>query len=100
MRLASSRVTTCCCAAIVDAQGKSRGFINGSPATASQLREVADHLVDIHGQHAWQGLTRPAAVRALLDEQAGVAPQPLADAFTAWKDAAELLAAPAPSRTN
>jgi len=77
---------------IVDAQGKSRGFINGSPATASQLRQVADHLVDIHGQHAWQGLTRPVAVRALLDEQAGVDPQPLASAFAAWKDAAELLA--------
>jgi DNA repair protein RecN (Recombination protein N) len=61
---------------IIDSQGKSRGFINGSAATAAQLREVADHLVDIHGQHAWQGLTRPAAVRALLDEQAGVDPRP------------------------
>jgi DNA repair protein RecN (Recombination protein N) len=77
---------------IVDAQGKSRGFINGSPATASQLREVADHLVDIHGQHAWQGLTRPAAVRALLDEQAGVGTQAVASAFTAWKDATTALA--------
>jgi DNA repair protein RecN (Recombination protein N) len=48
----------------VDAQGKSRAWINGSPATVAQLREAADHLVDIHGQHAWQGLTRPAAVRA------------------------------------
>ena len=77
---------------VVDAQGKSRGFINGSPATASQLREVADHLVDIHGQHAWQGLTRPAAVRALLDEQAGVNTQAVAAAYAAWKDAASALA--------
>ena len=38
----------------------------------AQLREAAEHLVDIHGQHAWQSLTRPAAVRALLDAQAGV----------------------------
>jgi DNA repair protein RecN (Recombination protein N) len=76
---------------IVDAQGKSRGFINGSPATASQLREVADHLVDIHGQHAWQGLTRPAAVRALLDEQAGVNTLAVASAYAAWKDAAAAL---------
>ncbi|MDP3412394.1 MAG: AAA family ATPase, partial [Polaromonas sp.] len=36
----------------VDAQGKSRAWINGSPATATQLREIADLLVDIHGQHA------------------------------------------------
>jgi hypothetical protein len=56
----------------VDAQGKSRAWINGSPATLAQLREAAEHLVDIHGQHAWQSLTRPAAVRALLDAQAGV----------------------------
>ena len=36
----------------VDAQGKSRAWINGSPATVAQLREAADHLLDIHGQHA------------------------------------------------
>ncbi|MBT9596341.1 MAG: DNA repair protein RecN [Vitreoscilla sp.] len=77
---------------IVDAQGKSRGFINGSAATAAQLREVADHLIDIHGQHAWQGLTRPAAVRALLDEQAGLDTRALAEAFDAWRRASEALA--------
>lgn len=77
---------------IVDAQGKSRGFINGSAATASQLREVADHLVDIHGQHAWQGLTRPAAVRALLDDQAGVDTRAMAAAWARWRDAVQALA--------
>ncbi|TDM08634.1 MAG: DNA repair protein RecN [Ideonella sp. MAG2] len=77
---------------VIDAQGKSRGFINGSPATLTQLRELADHLVDIHGQHAWQGLTRPASVRALLDEQAGLDTQALAHAFARWRDATEALA--------
>src|ERR1700754_2546070 len=38
----------------IDAQGKSRAWINGSPATVAQLRETADSLLDIHGQHAWQ----------------------------------------------
>lgn len=71
----------------VDAQGKSRAWINGSPATVTQLREVADHLVDIHGQHAWQSLTRPAAVRALLDTQAGIDGRPLAAAWQAWRTA-------------
>ena len=47
----------------IDAQGKSRAWINGSAATLAQLREAADHLVDIHGQHAWQSLTRAASVR-------------------------------------
>ena len=71
----------------VDAQGRSRAWINGSAATVAQLREVAEHLVDIHGQHAWQSLTRPAAVRALLDEQAGIDAAPLASAWQAWRAA-------------
>ncbi len=71
----------------VDAQGRSRAWINGSAATVAQLRELAEHLVDIHGQHAWQGLTRPAAVRALLDRQAGIDGAPLAAAWAAWRQA-------------
>ena len=47
----------------VDAQGKSRAWINGSAVTATQLKEFAGQLVDIHGQHAWQSLTRPGARR-------------------------------------
>jgi DNA repair protein RecN (Recombination protein N) len=77
---------------VIDAQGKSRSFINGSAATASQLREVAEHLVEIHGQHAWQSLTRPSAMRELLDTQAGIATAPMASAFAAWKAAQEALA--------
>jgi DNA repair protein RecN (Recombination protein N) len=75
----------------IDAQGKSRAWVNGSPATVSQLREAADHLLDIHGQHAWQRLTRPAAVRELLDSQAGVDTRAMADAWTRWKAAGEAL---------
>ncbi|TNF56474.1 MAG: DNA repair protein RecN, partial [Burkholderiales bacterium] len=37
----------------VDTEGRSRAWINGSPATLTQLRTLADGLVDIHGQHAW-----------------------------------------------
>ena len=76
----------------VDAQGRSRAWINGSPATLAQLREAADHLVDIHGQHAWQGLTRPAAVRALLDAQAGIDGAPMAARWSAWRAAQATLA--------
>ncbi len=75
----------------VDAQGKSRAWVNGSTATLAQLREAAEHLVDIHGQHAWQSLTRPAATRALLDEQAGVDTAPLSAAWHQWRLALQKL---------
>ena len=77
----------------IDAQGKSRAWINGSTATIAQLREAADALVDIHGQHAWQSLTRPAAVRSLLDGFAGIDGTPLASRWAEWKRAAEALEA-------
>jgi len=75
----------------IDAQGKSRAWVNGSPATIAQLREAADYLVDIHGQHAWQSLTRAPAVRALLDAHGEVDTKALAGAWTAWKDAVRTL---------
>jgi DNA repair protein RecN (Recombination protein N) len=75
----------------IDSQGKSRAWVNGSAATLSQLREAADRLVEIHGQHAWQSLTRPAAVRELLDAQAGADSGALASAWSNWKAAREAL---------
>ena len=75
----------------IDAQGRSRAWINGSAATLAQLREAADHLVDIHGQHAWQSLTRAAAVRGLLDAYAGIDTDPLTAAWGARKNATDAL---------
>ena len=69
----------------IDAQGKSRAWINGSAATATQLREVGDCLVDIHGQHAWQSLTRPDAVRGLLDAYSGIETKALAVLWQEWR---------------
>jgi DNA repair protein RecN (Recombination protein N) len=76
----------------IDSQGKSRAWINGTPATATQLRELADQLVDIHGQHAWQSLTRPDAVRGLLDAYAGVTTQALQQLWQRWRTAQKTLA--------
>jgi DNA repair protein RecN (Recombination protein N) len=56
----------------VETAGKSRAWINGQPATLSQLKEIGEHLVDIHGQHAHQALLRPNAQRQLLDAHAGL----------------------------
>ncbi len=75
----------------IDAQGKSRAWINGSPATATQLREAGDQLVDIHGQHAWQSLTRPQAVRGLLDGYAGLDTARLGALWQAWRGALSTL---------
>ncbi len=58
---------------VVDSSGRSRAYVNGMPATATQLRELGEFLADIHGQHAHQALLRPDAQRALLDEHAGLA---------------------------
>ncbi|HAJ11374.1 MAG: DNA repair protein RecN [Hydrogenophaga sp.] len=69
----------------VDAEGRSRGWINGSAATMAQLKAAADHLVDIHGQHAWQSLTRPEAVRQLLDAYAGVDTSRATQLWSAWR---------------
>ena len=76
----------------IDLQGKSRAWINGSAATATQLRLVADHLVDIHGQHAWQSLTRPDAVRGLLDSYAGILTETLSHRWSQWREAQKSLA--------
>lgn len=76
----------------VDITGKSRAWINGSPATAAQLRELGEQLIDIHGQHAWQSLTRPDAVRGLLDAYAGIDVKPLKAAWHSWRQALQTLA--------
>ena len=75
----------------IDATGKSRAFINGSPATATQLRELGELLLDIHGQHAWQSLTRPDAVRQLLDGYARADTQPVRHAWQAWRESRQAL---------
>ena len=69
----------------VDTQGKSRAWVNGSQATATQLRALGEMLLDIHGQHAWQSLTRPDAVRGLLDAYAGLSTDALKTAWQAWR---------------
>lgn len=72
---------------LVDKTGKSRAWINGSPATATQLRELGEQLLDIHGQHAWQSLTKPESLRGLLDAYAQLDIHPLTQAWHHWREA-------------
>ena len=76
----------------VDLHGKSRGWINGSPATATQMRAIGEQLIDIYGQHAWQSLTRPDEVRGLLDAYARVDSTALARHWQHWRLAVQALA--------
>jgi DNA repair protein RecN (Recombination protein N) len=71
----------------VDRSGRSRCFINGHAATAAQLKEAGELLVDIHGQHAHQSLLRSAAQRDLLDSHADAQAlaRETAQAFRDWK---------------
>ncbi len=72
---------------VLDAGGRSRGFINGRSATLQQLREAGDQLLDIHGQHAHQSLVRADAQRVLLDGYAGMAgaAEQVAELYREWQ---------------
>jgi len=52
---------------VVSNDGRSRAYLNGQAVPVQTLREVGSLLVDIHGQHEFQSLTRPAVQRELLD---------------------------------
>lgn len=52
---------------VVPAEGRSRGYINGRPATASALAELGARLIDMHGQHSHQSLLGVSAQRQALD---------------------------------
>ena len=56
---------------LIAREGRSRAFINGRAASTTQLRELGDRLVDIHGQHAHQSLLRANDQRTLLDAYGG-----------------------------
>ncbi len=77
---------------VIDNAGRSKAFVNGIAATAAQLRELGELLVDIHGQHAHQSLLKSDAQRALLDNQAAVrdpsaqaGAQAVAAGYKAWR---------------
>ncbi len=53
---------------VVSKDGKSRAFINGSPVTLRNLKELGRLLVNIHGQHDHQLITSPDKQRDILDD--------------------------------
>ncbi|WP_047553191.1 DNA repair protein RecN [Methylotenera sp. G11] len=58
---------------VVYADGRSRAFINGTPVTVQQLKDIGEMLVDIYSQNAHHSLLKLATQRQILDEFGGLA---------------------------
>jgi DNA repair protein RecN (Recombination protein N) len=73
---------------VLRAEGSSRAWINGRPANARQLGEIAELLVEIHGQHEHQALLSRSHQMALLDAYAGHDPllAQVRDQATQWRE--------------
>ena len=52
---------------VLDAGGRSKAFINGTSVTLTQMRDLAERLMDVHGQHEHQTLLKRDAQLGLLD---------------------------------
>ncbi|KEY57081.1 DNA repair protein RecN [Serratia sp. DD3] len=79
---------------VISADGRSRGFINGTAVPLSQLRDLGQHLIQIHGQHAHQLLLKPEHQKLLLDAYASE-PELLAamrQAYQQWHQSCRELA--------
>lgn len=78
---------------VLGRDGKSRGYINGRPATLQQLRALGDMLIDIHSQHEHQSLLQRDTHRRLLDEFGGHEPlaRQVRQAWRAWHQLQERL---------
>src|SRR5262252_1575702 len=74
----------------LDAQGRSRAWINGRPATLAQLAGAGENLVDLHGQHSHEAFARAETQRSLLDAFGGFSAlsREIASAWRAWRDTA------------
>lgn len=74
-------------------EGRSRGYINGLPATMQQLRELGEVLIDIHSQHEHQSLLRRETHRKILDNFAECADltENTRNIYTQWTEANQKL---------
>lgn len=62
---------------VIPANGRSRAYVDGRPATVASLADIASDMVDLHGQHAHQTLLSVATQRGALDEFGSVDLEPL-----------------------
>ncbi|MFN6925344.1 MAG: DNA repair protein RecN [Tabrizicola sp.] len=74
------------------ADGRKTAFVNDRRVSGEVLRDLSDHLVELHGQHDDRGLLNPRGHRALLDAFAGLDLGPLRSAWAAQRQARAALA--------
>jgi DNA repair protein RecN (Recombination protein N) len=55
---------------VISAEGRSKAYINGSPVPLAQLKEIGQHLINIHGQHDHQLIVKATQQRHILDNYA------------------------------
>jgi DNA repair protein RecN (Recombination protein N) len=79
---------------VISSDGRSRGFINGTAVPLSQLRDLGQMLIQIHGQHAHQLLLKPEHQKNLLDGYAGESAlrQKMAASYREWHQSCRTLA--------
>ena len=80
---------------VIETSGRSRAYVNGRPATAQQLKDIGEYLIEIHGQHAHQSLLRAGSQRDLVDGYAGATELAghVAEAHRRWQEIRRQLAA-------
>ena len=76
---------------VIEANGRSKAWVNGTPVTQAQMRAAAEGLADIHGQHAHHALMRAEAQRQLLDTQAPGLVLAVQCCYREWLDAKRAL---------
>ena len=57
---------------VIYQDGKSKGYINGIPATISQLKSIGEFLIDIYSQNSHHSLLKNSTQREILDNFAGL----------------------------
>ncbi len=78
---------------VVNADGRSRAFVNDQAVSVSLLRQIGEKLVEVHGQHETHGLLDPSTHGRFVDAFGGLSGQiaKVRDAFQAWRAAIKRL---------
>ena len=63
----SDNPSDCILRRVINADGRSKAFINSTPVSASQLKEIGQYLIHINGQHASQLLLKNDYQLQLVD---------------------------------
>jgi DNA repair protein RecN (Recombination protein N) len=79
---------------VIGREGRSRAYVNGNPAPLQTLRRLGERLVEIHGQHEHQTLTRPRIQREILDAHGRLQGRAAetAEAYAVWRELEQRLA--------